>query len=207
MCPATLPEALLMVPSPGHEVLGKLTRLFDNLVALLPLLAISLAFSSFIVVALIPRRTVYLLLFVLTLTAGILLVNPHLMTYSYHGMIHLGYVYATERPPWPPEDPYLAGTPLYYPWAYHALVARISSTLGVAASWVFAGCNLAALAASIPAVARISRLLKDDEMTANCAVVLAVLAPTFLGAGAAMVLDPLIPSGIDPALVGAFWFG
>lgn len=207
MSPVCLPMAFLNVASVGHAVQGKLTRLFDNLVGLLPLVAISLALSAFIVVALIPRRTVYLLLFVLTLTAGIYVVNPHLMTYSYHGMIHLGYVYATERLPWPPEDPYLSGTPLCYPWVYHALVAKISSTLDVAPSWVFAGCNLAALAVSIVAVAAISRLLKGDKITANCAIVLAILAPTFLGTAAQMVFGPLIPAEIDPALVNALWFG
>ncbi len=197
---------LLNVPSLGHEVHGKLTRLVDNLVALFPLLPFSLALGALIVFVLIPRRSVYMLLFVWTLTAGLYWVNPHLMTYAYHGMIHLGYVYATQRNPWPPEDPYLAGTPLYYPWAYHALVARISSILQVAPSWIFAGCNLAALAVSIVVVERISRLLKGDRITANCTIVLAVLAPTFLGAGAPMVFDPLVPAGIDSKLVNAFWF-
>ena len=201
MCPASVLLILLNVPSLGHEVHVKLTRLVDNLVALFPLLPFSLALAALIVFVLIPKRTVYLLLFVWTLTAGLYWVNPHLMTYAYHGMIHLGYVYATQRNPWPPEDPYLAGTPLYYPWAYHALVARISSTLQVAPSWIFTGCNLAALAVSIVVVERISRLLNGDRITANCTVVLAVLAPTFLVLEPRLVFEPLVPAGIDSKLV------
>jgi hypothetical protein len=122
-------------------------------------------------------------------------------------MIHLGYVYATERPPWPPEDPYLAGTPLYYPWVYHALVGRISSLLDEAPSWIIAGCNLAALAVTIVVVAGISRLLDGDAITANCAVVLAVLAPTVMGPGLEPVFNLLLPPGIPKSVLAAFWDG
>ncbi len=203
MCPDSLPLAWFDRLPPDHD---RLAGLAGNLVSLLPMLAISLALGAFINSVLVARRTAYLLLFVLAAAAAIYLINPQLRTYSYHGMVHLGYVYVTQRTHWPPEDPYMAGTPLSYPWAYHALVGGISSLFAVSASWVFALCNLAALAVTIIVVGRTSRLLGGDGITANVAVVIAVLAPTFLGTGARMVLEPLVPPSIEPALVDAFWF-
>jgi hypothetical protein len=200
MHPASFPLFSLSLGSIGRKIFARLTRFTENLVGLLPLLAISLALSAFIVFGLISRRTVYLLLFVLALTAAIYLVNPIISTYSNHGMAHLGFVYATGRFHWPPEDPYFAGTSLHYPWGYDALVGGVSSLLNVPPSWVYAGCNLAALAVTVVAVAGITRLLEGDEITANCAVVIAVLAPTLLGGGAEVFLGPL-----TRAIHPAFW--
>jgi hypothetical protein len=201
MSPATLLSASLHLVSIARKIFGRFTLLAQNLVALLPLVPVSVALAAFIVFALIPRRTIYLLLVILSLTAAIYLINPMISIYSNHGMAHLGFVYAAKRFNWPPEDPYFAGTPLRYPWGYDAMVAVISSLLDVSPGWVYAGSNLAALAVTILAVAGIARLLEGDAPTANCAVVLAVLAPTFLGAGAGGVFWPVSPV-TDPALWG-----
>jgi hypothetical protein len=206
MHPTSLCLLWLSLLSIGHKIWIRFTYLGKGLAALLPMFLTSLPLGAFIGLVLIPRRTIYLLLFVLASSATIYWINPHLRTYSNHGMIHLGYIFATERPPWPPEDPYLAGTPLCYPWVHHALVGRISSLLDVAPGWVIAGCNLAALVVTIVVVAKISRLLDGDVITANCAVVLAVLAPTVLGSEVGSILfTPLMPPGIGGPLLAAFY--
>ncbi len=201
MYPVPLHLVSQALPQIGRKILGRLAWFAHNLVGLLPLLPVSLALGAFIVFVLFPRRTIYLLLFVLAITAAIYLVNPIVSTYSNHGMAHLGFLYATERFHWPPEDPYFAGTSLHYPWGYDALVGEISSLLGVPPNWVYAGCNLAALAVTVLAVAGITRLLEGDETTANCAVVIAVLAPTLLGGAAGMFLEPLTRS-VNPEFWG-----
>jgi hypothetical protein len=190
---SALPSAFLTPLTIVRKILGRLALFGEKLQHILPLIGASLALAAFTVLVLIPRRTVYLLLFVLALTTALYLINPAMATYSNHGMIHLGYLYSTERLDWPPEDPYFAGTSLHYHWAYDALVARLSRLLQVAPSWVFAGCNLAALAVSMAAVAGISKLLDGDRITANCAVVVTLLAPTFLGGGASDVFWPVSP--------------
>src|SRR4051794_36721767 len=153
MSPDSAPVAWFDPLPSGHDGIGRLQLFAGNLAALLPLLAIGLALGLLIVFVLLPRRTAYLLALIVAIAASILLINPHLVTYSYHGMVHLGYIYATLRPPWPPEDPFMAGTPLSYPWAFHALVGRISALLEVSPAWVHAAANLAALAATAAAVA------------------------------------------------------
>ncbi|HZW29546.1 MAG TPA: hypothetical protein VFF52_02500 [Isosphaeraceae bacterium] len=152
---------------------------------------ISFALAAIIGLALIPRRTLDLLLFTLAITAGIYLINPHLVTYSYHGLIHLGDAYACQRLTWPPEDPYFAGRPLYYPWAFHALAAGIASRLNLPPSWMFAVFNLAALAVTVVVLARLARRIEGDTATAHCAVILGLLAPTCLSGGGIDVLDGL----------------
>ena len=189
--------SLLMI---ARKLLGRLAYFAHNVLGMFPLLAISLALGAFTVLVLIPRHVIYLLLFIIALTTVFFVMNPAMVTYSNHGMIHLGFVYATERDQWPPEDPYFAGTPLHYPWAYHALVGGISSLLQVAPSWVFAGTNLLALAITIIAVAGLSKILDGDETTANSAIIVTVLAPTFLGNGAGAIFWPLSPVHDE-----AFW--
>jgi hypothetical protein len=71
MYPASLPLISLSPLSIGRKIIGRVTRFAGNLVTMLPFLATSLALSAFIVYVLIPRRTVYLLLFVLALTTAI----------------------------------------------------------------------------------------------------------------------------------------
>ena len=186
----------------ARKILGRLFQFAINLFALLPMFAASLALGAFIVFVLLPRRTVYLMLFVLALVVAVYLINPIMSIYSNHGMAHLGFAYATQRFHWPPEDPYFAGTSLHYPWGYDALVAGISSLLSVSPTWVYTGCNLAALAVTVLALAKISRLLEGDLVTANCTVVIGLLAPTLLGDGAQAVCWPVSPAH-DAALWGA----
>ena len=178
----------------------------EALVAALPLLAVGLALGAFLTLALLRRRGVYVLLFIVVRRGGPVRGNPDLRTYSYHGMIYLGYVFATEREPWSPEDPYLAGAPLTYPWGYFALVGRLSALSSWAPSGIFTALNLAALGATVILVARITRLLGGGVADGNCAVVVGILAPTALGSGIALVFEPLRPLAIDPAVVDVFWF-
>ena len=186
----------------SRKILGRLFQFGSNLVDLLPIFAASLAFGASIVFVLLPRRTLYLMLFVVALVAAVYVINPTMSIYSNHGMAHLGFVYASQRFHWPPEDPYFAGTSLHYPWGFDALVGGISSLLSVSPTWAYIGCNLAALAVSVIAVAKISRLLEGDLVTANCAVVIGLLAPTLLGDGAEGVFWPLSPLH-DAALWGS----
>jgi hypothetical protein len=199
---ASLFLASFIMLSIGSKILGRLTWLASNLVAVLPLFAISLTLAAFVVFALLGRRTVYLLLFVFALTAALYLINPMLSIYSNHGMAHLGFAYATERFHWPPEDPYFAGTSLHYPWGFDAMVGMMSTLMNISPGWVYTGCNLAALAVTVAAMAKITRLLDGDLVTVNCAVVLALLAPTLLGDGALDVLRPLVPETMTSF---AFW--
>jgi hypothetical protein len=101
--------------------------------------------------------------------AFLLASTPALRTYSSHGMWHASMVNVIHVAGAPPENPLFAGDLLYYPYAFHWLVAKAMHVVPLAPIYWFQLLNLAALAAFLWLILRISKVMgasSGEQVTA-----------------------------------------
>jgi hypothetical protein len=91
------------------------------------------------------RRATLIALAPAAIVALVLAVNPRIHLRA-DAMSNSAQAYAVQRHGLPPPDPYLAGEPLYYYWAYNAVCAYVGSALGVDALHVLVWAQPVALA-------------------------------------------------------------
>lgn len=140
----------------------------------------------------LPRRPGTLAL-LLCLPVAAVLLDPVVRIVSHHGFFHADIVYRILEVGLPPEDPHLAGAPLHYPWAGHALVAGLCRALGVVPGTGFALLNLAALLATTLLLFGVARELTGDGTAAALGVVMALYGYSlFAGGPAAQALSQLL---------------
>lgn len=77
---------------------------------------------------------------------------------SFHGLLHSGLALACERAV-PPTNPWLAGEPLGYYWAWHALGGVVTRVLGGAPTVAFAWIGVWAAACSVLALQQVAAVL------------------------------------------------
>lgn len=130
---------------------------------------------------------------------------------SYHGLLHSALLLAADRGV-PPENPYLAGTPLAYYWLWHAQGALVARGLGVAPTVALALSNVWAAALMPLALHQLAAALFRDGKRELAGVLLALFGLNALGgwawlahgapwsapASSAALLDSLRPA-TDPA--------
>jgi hypothetical protein len=108
------------------------------------------------------------------------LINPDVRLVSVHGLIHTGIVYQILNGGLPPDNPWLAGQPLRYPWGFHACVAAICRTFQITPAWSFALINLVSLGACMILIARIARCLIRDTAAQVYAVAVSLFTTTLI---------------------------
>ena len=116
----------------------------------------------------------------LYLQGGMYLLNPAHRVYSYHGFFHAGIVYELLSGGLPPENPFLAGEPLLYSWAFHLLPAGVTALLKVSCFWSFALVNMVSLVLAIVLVFKIAQTLVEDHRSNVFSVVVALFGTTLL---------------------------
>lgn len=156
----------------------------------------------------ISRRIAVAVLGLTAIVALPLVVNPRIHLRA-DAMSNSALAYAVQRHGIPPSDPYLAGQPLSYHWAYNAVAAGIGSLLGVDALSVMVWQGPLALAVLLLGVARLVRGLGGSEGGAILAAVLVVVGLN--GWGWCILLSQWIGGGlgVDEALrkgVNAYLF-
>ena len=114
--------------------------------------------------ALLPRRRGWAVALAVAPIAVAYLVSPDIRVVSIHGLIHASMAYHLMGSELPPDNPFFAGVPIHYPWAFHAAVALVSSVLQVTPSWVFAAGNLISAGLICVLVAKISRRCPSTPM-------------------------------------------
>jgi len=103
-----------------------------------------------------------------------LAVNPSLHLRA-DAMSNTAIAHAILRHGIPPPDPYLAGQPLQYHWAYNAVAAGLSRLTGVEPLPIMVWLGPVALAVMLVAGARLARRLGGGDEGAALAAVLAVV--------------------------------
>lgn len=144
---------------------------------------------------------------VVLLTALPLVVNPHLHLRA-DAMSNTALARAVLRHGIPPRDPYIAGQPLHYHWAYNAAVGWLSALTGASPLSIMVVLGPVGLAVLLISVARLVRWLGGDDGAAALAVVLVAVGLNGWGwvillvrvvAGAA-TLEGALRHGVAPFL-------
>ncbi|MBN2447488.1 MAG: hypothetical protein JXO22_12220 [Phycisphaerae bacterium] len=117
--------------------------------------------------------------------------NPFHRIYAYHGMMHTSIVYQVIERGLPPENPWLAGEPLAYPWAYHLVIADAARWFSLPLSVCFAAVNCVCLLVTLIALYRVAALVTTDRLTRCIGVLLALFGMTPLLRGP--LADMLMP--------------
>ena len=115
------------------------------------------------------RRDVLLVLGVTAAVSVPLVVNPRVHLRD-DAMSNTALAHAVRRHGIPPSDPYLAGQPLHYHWAYNALAAGLSAVTGLSPLTVMVVLGPVGLGAGLLGVARLVRWMGGG----NAGVALAV---------------------------------
>ncbi|MBN2371752.1 MAG: hypothetical protein JXO72_14815 [Vicinamibacteria bacterium] len=142
------------------------------------ILSVLLAIAFFVLLRLRAPRWTFLVLGVLP-PAILLLANPNLRVYGYHGFMQAGIVYQILQGHIPPPSPLLAGQPGTYPWAYELLLAAISKGVGLSPFWVNAIVVIGSLAILLVITYRIGLLVTGEATTAVFGVAASLYAFTF----------------------------
>ena len=117
--------------------------------------------------------------------------NPGFRVSSFHSFMHGGIVYRILGGDVPPGDPLVAGYAVHYPWGTHLVAAAISLALRTTPFYALAVLNVAALAAVLVIIYRISCLLTEDRLANILSVMVACYAVT-----------PVIPEMLRPLPAG-----
>lgn len=107
------------------------------------------------------------------------LANEKWLLLDHHGLMHSTFVYQIIEHGYPPENPYLAGEPLYYHWGYHLIVAWLTRALRLNPSLIFVLLNAVSLIAVNILIYKISRQLVSHPGSNLYSVIIAVYAITF----------------------------
>lgn len=110
--------------------------------------------------------------------AMVFVLNPDFRIYSRHGLLHASILLRITEEGIPPSNPFAAGEPLGFHWAYEWVASLVSMAFGTASSWSFAVVSLAALAVLLVVLARVSGPLFDDPARGLLAPLTAVFAIT-----------------------------
>ena len=122
----------------------------------------------------LSRRVLLLVVAITCLVALPLVVNPRVHLRA-DAMSNTALAHAVRRHGLPPHDPYIAGQPLHYHWAYNAVAAGLSALTGLEPLTVMVVLGPIGLAIGLVWVARLVRLLGGGERGAMLAVVVAVV--------------------------------
>ncbi|MFP4058181.1 MAG: hypothetical protein ACLF0G_15040 [Candidatus Brocadiia bacterium] len=119
-------------------------------------------------------RLLLLVAAIVGLMAVPLAVNPNVHLRA-DAMSNTALAHAVRRHGIPPRDPYLAGQPLHYHWAYNAAAAGLSALSGLEPLTVMVWLGPLGLGVMLLGVARLARWLGAGQRGAALAVVLAVV--------------------------------
>jgi hypothetical protein len=137
----------------------------------------------------------------LALLAGlplvVLLLDTEFRIYSFHGFVHTSVVYRLMAGELPPSDPLLAGEPLRYAWALHALIAGAASLLRLTPPTCFAIFNVITGVTTSVLVYRIATRITSDRRAAVFSVLLAVFGLSLFAHGPGSWLLEWL-SGVPP---------
>jgi len=120
------------------------------------------------------RRDVLLVLGVTAAVSVPLVVNPRVHLRD-DAMSNTALAHAVRRHGIPPPDPYLAGQPLHYHWAYNALAAGLSAVTGLSPLTVMVVLGPVGLAAGLLGMARLVRWMGGGNAGVALAVALTVV--------------------------------
>jgi len=127
----------------------------------------------------------------------VLLLDAEFRIYSFHGFVHTSVVYRLMAGELPPSDPLLAGEPLLYAWALHALMAGAASAARLTPPTCFAIFNVITGVATSVLVYRIATRITENRRAAVFSVLLAVFGLSLFAHGpGAWLLEWL--SGVAP---------
>jgi hypothetical protein len=108
------------------------------------------------------------------LPVAAILCKEDVRVFSWHGFQHTGIVYRILAGDIPPTNPFFAGEPSHYPWAYPAVVAALVRVLDVPPPTVYALMNVVMLVATVFLLHRAAVLAGMDRAERLLGVVLAV---------------------------------
>jgi hypothetical protein len=133
---------------------------------------------------------------------AVFLLNPVVVYRTPHSFLHASISYQILNGEVPPGDPLVAGYPVRYPWGVHLLAACLSRILKVTPFVSFAILNVAAMAAVILLIFRISRLMIRDRLANSLSVFIAVIAisPPYVWILNRLALDVAVETQGVPAL-------
>ena len=137
-----------------------------------------------ILIHLLPRKLYfpYLLLSVAIILIVTYCLFPAQRIVSNHGLFHSAVIYQMLAGSIPPDNPFLAGTALHYPWVYDLLIAGLMKCFSITPSIAFVTSNVGAWMAICLLVYSISRRLFPDAASNAASTAMALLANTLVGA-------------------------
>lgn len=107
-------------------------------------------------------------------------INPKWRIYSYHSLWHTAIVYRIAGGEIPPIHPFLGGEPLRYCWGNHLIASVPLKAFTLAPSYAFALINIISLALSMVLVAKISRLMINNQKVSIYSVICSLFGFSFI---------------------------
>lgn len=139
------------------------------------ILALCILSVAIFIALLRKERPMWLMLLLLLVPMILAYTDVKLRTISFHGLMHTSIVYELDQRGAPPENPLLAGEPLYYPYGHHYLISKLIRVIPVAPGLLFVFSNLLGLLLFGLVLERIARLISPDRTYRILAVFIAMV--------------------------------
>ena len=129
------------------------------------------------------QQRLWPMLLILVLALVMAYQDAQLALMSNHGLMHTSIVYELANRGAPPENPLLAGEPLYYPYGHHFLINALMPLTSLSPGWWFVVSNVLSLLLLILVVDRIAALCSSDRWFRGLAVFISLVGcnPTAQG--------------------------
>ena len=129
------------------------------------------------------QQRLWPMLLILALALVMAYQDAQLALMSNHGLMHTSIVYELANRGAPPENPLLAGEPLYYPYGHHYLINALMPLTSLSPGWWFVLCNVITLLLLILLIDRLAALCSSDRWFRGLAVFITLVGcnPTAQG--------------------------